>query len=77
MFPSAVPGRGLLVASQTEIDFGDEIKKASTMTVSLVNAGDTELTIRDIIVAGQDNGLSIRGRGVRLGRFWNRSRRAR
>ena len=67
VFPSAVPGRGLLVASQTEIDFGDDITRASTITVSLVNAGDTELTIRDIIVAGQDNGLSIRGAGCQPG----------
>lgn len=67
MFPSAVPGRGLLVASQTEIDFGDDIRRASTMTVSLVNAGDADLTIRDIIVAGKDNGLSIRGAGCQPG----------
>lgn len=67
IFPEAVPGRGLLVASQEEIDFGDEINRASTITVSLVNAGDTELTIRDIILAGQDNGLSISGAGCQPG----------
>ena len=68
-FPEAVPGRGLLVASQEEIDFGDEIARASTITVSLVNAGDTELTIRDIIIAGKDNGLSIRGAGCQAGQI--------
>ncbi|MAE52419.1 MAG: hypothetical protein CMH27_11470 [Micavibrio sp.] len=66
-FPEAVPGKGLLVASQTEIDFGNEIEKASTITVSLVNAGDSDLTLRTIDVAGKDNGLTIRGTGCQPG----------
>lgn len=66
-FPEAVPGKGLLVSSQDEVDFGDDILSASTITVSLVNAGDAPLTIRDISIAGQDNGLSFKGDGCSTG----------
>ena len=45
IFPEAVPGRGLLVASQKEVNFGDAVSSASTITVSLVNTGDSELTL--------------------------------
>lgn len=37
LFPEAVPGKGLLVSSQTEVDFGGAVETASTITVSLVN----------------------------------------
>ena len=63
VFPQAVPGRGLLVSSQTEIDFGGGVETASTITVSLVNAGDESLTIKDIRLSGSDNGLSFKGEG--------------
>lgn len=63
IFPEAVPGKGLLVSSQTEIDFGDEIVSASTITVSLVNAGDSPLTINEIKLSGSDNGISISENG--------------
>ena len=63
VFPQAVPGRGLLVASQTEIDFGEKVQTASTITVSLVNAGDAPLTIQDIRISGSDNGLSFKNDG--------------
>lgn len=63
VFPQAVPGRGLLVASQTDIDFGSDIETASTITVSLVNAGDSDLKIEDIRIAGADSGLSFKGEG--------------
>lgn len=66
-FPEAVPGRGLLVSSQTEIDFGSSVDKTSTITVSLVNTGDAPLTIRDVVVAGTDNGLSLKGDGCQIG----------
>ncbi|HRQ61966.1 MAG TPA: hypothetical protein PLO23_10745, partial [Alphaproteobacteria bacterium] len=46
-FPEAVPGKGLLVSSQTEVNFGEEVQTASTITVSLVNAGDARMKIRD------------------------------
>ncbi len=59
IFPDAVPGKGLLVSSQTEVDFGDSISSASTITVSLVNTGDSALTIKEIKLSGSDNGLTI------------------
>ncbi|MCD8562650.1 MAG: choice-of-anchor D domain-containing protein [Alphaproteobacteria bacterium] len=66
-FPEAVPGKGLLVSSQKEIDFGSDVETASTITVSLVNAGDTPLKISDILISGSDNGLSFRGKGCTPG----------
>ncbi len=60
IFPRAVPGKGLLVASQTEIDFGPGVETASAITVSLVNAGDAPIKIDDIRLSGSDNGLSFK-----------------
>lgn len=67
VFPEAVPGKGLLVSSQTEVDFGDAVETASTITVSLVNTGDAALTIKDIKISGQDNGLGFSGAGCAEG----------
>ena len=67
VFPRAVPGKGLLVASQTSVDFGDEVSTASAITVSLVNAGDTDVNISDIRMSGSDNGLSFREEGCTPG----------
>lgn len=67
VFPEAVPGKGLLVSSQKEIDFGTAIVSTSTITISLVNAGDSPLVINDVRIAGQDNGLSFRGEGCKAG----------
>ncbi len=66
-FPEAVPGRGLLVSSQTEFDFGDNISSASTMTVSLVNTGDTALTLGEVKISGGDNGLTLANTGCSEG----------
>lgn len=63
IFPEAVPGKGLLVASQTELDFGSDITTASTITVSLVNAGDSPLKLTNIKISGSDNGLSYKEDG--------------
>ncbi len=63
VFPQAMPGRGLLVSSQTEVDFGANVQTASTITVSLVNAGDAPVTIQDIRISGSDNGLSFKNDG--------------
>ncbi|MCB1531846.1 MAG: choice-of-anchor D domain-containing protein [Alphaproteobacteria bacterium] len=67
VFPRAIPGKGLLVSSQTEIDFGQDVQTASTITVSLVNSGDADLTIKDITIPGSDNGLSFKGDGCAAG----------
>ncbi|MBX2833912.1 MAG: choice-of-anchor D domain-containing protein [Micavibrio sp.] len=67
IFPQAVPGRGLLVSSQSEIDFGNDISTASAITVSLVNSGDSDLTLNDIRSSGSDNGISFKEGGCSQG----------
>jgi hypothetical protein len=66
IFPEAVAGRGLLVASQEQIDFGSVNNEAS-VTVSMVNVGDSDLTIGDIELGGVENGLSISRQGCAPG----------
>ncbi len=67
IFPRAVPGKGLLVSSQTELDFGEDVETASTITVSLVNAGDADLMLSDIKIPGSDNGVSFKNDGCAAG----------
>jgi hypothetical protein len=62
-FPRAVPGKGLLVASQERVDFGSSVATTSAITVSLVNIGDAPLTIGDVLMSGGDNGVSISKKG--------------
>ncbi len=62
-FPRAVPGKGLLVASQEKVDFGADVATTSAITVSLVNIGDAPLTIGDVSMANGDNGVSISKKG--------------
>lgn len=66
-FPEAIPGKGLLVASQSEVAFGSGIDASSTITVSLVNAGDSNMTINDIVIAGKESGLSLKEGGCSPG----------
>ncbi len=58
-FPSPVPGRGLVVADRESVEFGTDIDGAASITVSLVNAGDKAVTLRQVRLAGSDNGLSL------------------
>jgi len=59
-FPEAVPGKGLLVSSLDEVDFGSDVESVSAITVSLVNVGDAALELRDIKLASPDSsGVSI------------------
>lgn len=67
VFPEAVPGKGLLTASQTEIDFGTGIESASAITVSLVNVGDTPLELKDIALTNKDNGITVEKTGCGMG----------
>lgn len=62
-FPRAVPGKGLLVASQEKVDFGTGVATTSAITVSLVNIGDAPLSISDVSLANGDNGISISKKG--------------
>lgn len=63
LFPEPVPGKGLLVASEEEIAFGSNVDSHSSITVSLVNIGDAPLTLRDIELAGSEQGLKIINQG--------------
>ncbi len=67
LFPKAVPGKGLLVASQDAVDFGTGIGTTSSITVSLVNVGDAAIRLKDIQMASADNGLSIAQNGCQPG----------
>ena len=67
VFPKAVPGKGLLVSSKTEVGFGSNISTASAITVSLVNAGDAPVTLKDIRLSSTDNGLSFKEEGCEIG----------
>ena len=71
VFPEAVPGKGLLVSSQEEVNFGTGIATTSAITVSLVNVGDAPMTLTDVRMAGSDNGLSVGGRGCAPGTVLN------
>ena len=62
IFPDAVPGSGLLVSSQEEIDF-ESITNEASLTVSLVNVGDQEMQITDISLGSSDTGLTIADTG--------------
>lgn len=64
IFPDAVPGAGLLVSSQEEIDFGTITNEAS-MTVSLVNIGDQDMQLKDISLASSDKGLTVAKTGCK------------
>ncbi len=67
VFPQAVPGKGLLVSSSEEINFGIGIETASTSTISLVNAGDAAMRISNIFASGSDNGISFTEEGCTAG----------
>ncbi len=71
VFPEAVPGRGLLTASQTEIDFGEDIESASSITVSLVNVGDAPVSLNDIRLSNEDNGIKVADSGCAVGKVLN------
>lgn len=71
LFAEAVPGKGLLVSSLSEIDFGSNIEKASAITVSLVNAGDAPLTLSAMTLSNAENGMVIERAGCTPGRVLN------
>lgn len=71
VFPEAVPGKGLLVSSQEEVNFGSGIATTSAITVSLVNVGDAPLVLTGVDLAGSDNGLSVGTRGCVDGTILN------
>lgn len=66
-FPQAVPGKGLLVSSEEDVDFGAGVEQISSITVSLVNTGDVPLTLSGIRMANTENGVRIEKRGCAPG----------
>src|SRR3990167_4817542 len=62
IFPDAVPGAGVLVSSQEQINF-DKVTNEASMTVSLVNVGDQEMQLKDISLGSSDKGLTIASSG--------------
>lgn len=67
IFPNSQPGKGVLVSSETEVDFGAGINAQSAITVSLVNVGDEDLVLKAIELAGSENGLKLIKNGCRDG----------
>lgn len=67
LFPDTVPGKGLLISNLTEVAFGAGIESTSSVTVTLVNAGDTELELKEVGLAGSENGLVLARKGCRDG----------
>lgn len=67
LYPETVPERGLLVSDKDSIDFGTGINGAAAISISLVNTGSSDLTLRNIKLSGSDSGLSIARTGCRAG----------
>lgn len=67
IFPQAIPGKGLLVSSKDNIDFGTGIAQSSSISVSLVNAGDVPLTLTGLKMTNKENGVRIETTGCRRG----------
>jgi hypothetical protein len=67
IFPEAVPGKGLLVSSKDQIDFGSGVAERSSITVSLVNTGDTPLTLIGIRMSNNESGIRAEKTGCRAG----------
>jgi len=67
VFPEAVPGKGLLISSQEEVDFGSGVAQSSSITTSLVNVGDMPLTLTDIRMANAENGVRSEKSGCAAG----------
>lgn len=67
IYPESVPDKGLLISDKDEIDFGSGINGAAAITLSLVNVGSENVTIRNIKLSGSDSGVSVARSGCRTG----------
>jgi len=67
VFPQAVPGKGLLVSSDEEVNFGSAVGQASSITVSLVNVGDVPLTLNNIQTTNVESGIKVEKMGCQPG----------
>ncbi len=68
-FPEAVPGKGLLVSSMEEVDFGSGVSQSSSITVSLVNIGGVPLTLNGIRMTNTENGVRAETSGCKAGKI--------
>lgn len=68
VFPEAVPGKGLLISSQEQIDFGSSITQSSSITISLVNVGDVPLSLTGIRMTNAENGVRTENSGCQSGK---------
>lgn len=67
-FPTAVPGEGLIVSDRDTIEFGTDIDGAASISVTLINSGDKDVLMRQVKLAGSDNGLSLSNDDCRSGK---------
>lgn len=58
-FPAPIAGQGLIIADRESVEFGSAVDGAASITVSLINTGDNEVTLNQVKLAGSDNGLSL------------------
>ena len=63
LYPDIIPNSGLLITDRAEFDFESDVESVSAITASLVNVGDQDLTIRDILLSSSDNGITISRNG--------------
>ncbi len=66
-YPDPISGEGLLISSAQSIDFGDAVDSESAITVTAVNAGDADLTIKNIKMSVITPGLSVDPTGCKNG----------
>lgn len=67
IYPTSVAEQGIMISDKDKIDFGSAVNGASAITVSLVNAGSADLTIKNVMLSGSDSGVSIMRSGCRTG----------
>lgn len=67
LFPEAIPGKGLLVSSTENIDFGSGVSRSASITASLVNVGDAPVTLTAIRMTNSENGIKTEPTGCTVG----------
>lgn len=67
IFPDTIPGRGLLVATDEKIEFGEDVESEAAYTISLVNVGDADLELKNLSLSGADTGVSLLKKGCMKG----------
>ncbi len=67
LYPNALPNLGLLIADRPSFDFESGVESVSSITASLVNAGDKDLMLQSLRLSGSENGLSVARNGCSPG----------